>query len=50
MFDSQSSVEFDEFLIYELSAIVGYDSVRDSIAAYDVLPYKLLDLLCCDDG
>jgi len=37
-------------IIYELSAIVGYDSVRDSIAAYDVLPYKLLDLLCCDDG
>ena len=28
MFDSQSSVEFDEFLIYELSAIVGYDSVH----------------------
>ena len=45
MFDAKAGVEFGELLIYELSAIVNYDSVRDSISTYDVLPYKLLDLL-----
>ena len=24
--------------------------MRDSISTYDVIPYKLLDLLCCDCG
>jgi len=50
MFDSETGVEFDKFLIYELSAIVGYDNVRNSILAYNVFPNKLLDLLCCDCG
>jgi len=48
VFYSKSDVEFGEFLVYELAAIVVYDNVRNSISAYDVLPYKLLDLLCCD--
>jgi len=50
MFDAQASVEFGELFINELSAIVGYDSMSDSIATYDVLPHKQLDLLCCDCG
>ena len=50
MFDSETGVKFDEFLIYEMSSVVGYDSVGHSVPAYDVFPYKLLDLLCCDYG
>jgi len=50
MFDFETAVEFNKFLIYELLTIISYDSVRDSVSAYDVFPYKLLDLLCCDCG
>ena len=50
MFDAKADVEFGELFIYKLPTIVGYDSVRNSILEYDVLPYKLLDLLCYDCG
>ena len=50
MFDAEASVELSEFFVYELSAIVGYDRIWDPIAAYDIFPNKLLDLLSCDGG
>ena len=50
MFNSEVGVKFCELLIYELSAIVGYDSMQHAIAAYDIFPYELLDLLRCDRG
>jgi len=50
VFDAKVNVKFDNLFIYELSAIVGYDSMRYSIAADNVFPYELLDLLCCDCG
>ena len=50
MFDSKIGVKFSELFIYELSAIVSYNSMWYSIAVYNVLPYELLDLLCCDCG
>ena len=50
MFDSKTNVKFGKLFIYELSAIVGYDSIRYSIATYNVLPYEQLDLLCYDCG
>jgi len=50
VFDSKTGVKFSEFFIYELLVVVGYDGIRYSIAAYNVFPYKLFDLLRCDDG
>jgi len=50
VFDTKAGVEFGELFIYELPTIIGYDSVRDNISAYDVLPYEMLDLLCCYCG
>jgi len=43
-------VEFSEFFIYKLSAIVDDDGMWDTISAYNILPNKFLDLLGCDDG
>ena len=45
MFDSEDSIKFSELLVYELSAIVGYDGVRHAIMTYNIFPNKLLDLL-----
>jgi len=50
MFDVEASVELGEFLVYELSAIVGYDRMWDAISTYDIFPNELLDLLSCDGG
>jgi len=50
VFDADNGVEFGEFLIYKLSAIVGEDGMWDTISTYNILPNKLLDLLGCDSG
>ena len=46
----QVVIEVSEALIYELAAVVGYDCVRDSMAADDVFPNEALDLVGCDGG
>jgi len=50
MFDVEVGVEFSKHLVYELSAIIGYDGVRHAISAYNIFPDELLDLLSCDSG
>jgi len=50
VFDAQTSVELCELLIYKLSAIIGDDSMWDTISAYNIIPDELLNLLGCDSG
>jgi len=50
MFDVEANVELSEFFVYELSIVVGYARLWDAIAAYDIFPDELLDLLSCDGG
>jgi len=50
VFDSEVGVKFSELLMYKLSAIVGYDSVRHPVAAYDIFLDELLDLLRYDNS
>jgi len=50
MFNAETGVEFNKLLVYEFSVIVGYDGVRHAIAAYDIFPDELLNLLSCDSG
>jgi len=50
MFDVKAGVELSELFIYELLAIVDYDLMWHAIAAYDIFPDELLDLLSCDVG
>jgi len=50
MFDAKVDVEFSKLFAYELSAIVGCDSVQHTIAAYNIFLDELLDLLSCDSG
>jgi len=38
VFDSETGVEFNVFLIYELPTVVDYDSMWNSISTYDVFP------------
>jgi len=46
----KAGIKFSKLLIYELSAIVSYDGVRHAIAAYNIYPDELLDLLNYDSG
>jgi len=48
--DFQVTVEFDEAFVYELAAVVGYDSVRDTVMANDVLRDETLHLVGCYGG
>jgi len=44
VFDFEAGVKFSELLVYELSAIIGYDGVWHAIATYNIFPDELLDL------
>jgi len=48
VFNVEVGIEFNELIVYELSAIISYDRVWHAIAAYNIFPDKLLDLLSCD--
>jgi len=43
--DFQVTVEFDKAFVYELAAVVNYDSVRDTVMADDIFPDKALHLV-----
>jgi len=50
MFDAEAGIKFRKLIVYELLAIVDYDGVWHAIAAYNIFPDELLDLLSCDSG